>query len=87
MPIVGDEKYGDTVFNSTMKNFGVKRMFLHASKLKFKHPNQSFLIDVMSPLPDDLKIIIDKLNANELPEIKLSLSFLIGMGPFATPLR
>ena len=68
MPIVGDEKYGDTVFNSTMKNFGVKRMFLHASKLKFKHPNQSFLIDVMSPLPDDLKITIDKLNANELPK-------------------
>ena len=62
MPIVGDGKYGDVFFNKTMVEFGIKRMFLHASKLKFKHPEQDFFIDVTAPLPVDLKNGLELLN-------------------------
>jgi len=55
MPIVGDDKYGDIFFNKTMAELGLKRMFLHATKLRFKHPQQEFFIDVTAPLPTDLK--------------------------------
>ena len=45
-----------------MVEFGIKRMFLHASKLKFKHPEQDFFIDVTAPLPVDLKNGLELLN-------------------------
>ena len=62
LPIVGDGKYGDVFFNKTMVEFDIKRMFLHASKLKFKHPEQDFFIDVTAPLPVDLKNGLELLN-------------------------
>lgn len=34
-PIAGDEKYGDKEFNAKMKQFGLKRLFLHAAEIAF----------------------------------------------------
>lgn len=36
--VAGDNKYGNFEFNRDMERFGLKRLFLHASQLKFKMP-------------------------------------------------
>ena len=37
-PVLGDDKYGDFEFNRALARQGVKRLFLHARRLAFKHP-------------------------------------------------
>jgi 23S rRNA pseudouridine955/2504/2580 synthase len=37
-PLCGDDKYGDFALNKRLKRRGLKRMFLHAAKLAFRHP-------------------------------------------------
>ena len=49
-PILGDHKYGDGGFNDFGAHNGLKRMFLHASSLKFNDPVTGELIDVLAPL-------------------------------------
>lgn len=60
-PIAGDDKYGDRQFNESMKGLGLKRLFLHASRLSFRHPLSGEKIQLEAPLPDDLKSVLDKL--------------------------
>ncbi len=60
-PIAGDNKYGDDGFNKTMKTFGLKRLFLHASHLSFTLGNME-RISVDAPLSDELKSVISKLS-------------------------
>jgi 23S rRNA pseudouridine955/2504/2580 synthase len=61
-PLAGDDKYGDADFNETMKALGLKRMFLHAAQLSFTWPETGVEFSVNTPLPDDLKAVIDVLN-------------------------
>ena len=49
-PILGDHKYGDGGFNDFGAHNGLKRMFLHASSLKFNDPVTGEVIDVLAPL-------------------------------------
>lgn len=35
-PVAGDRKYGDPDYNQTLKNRGLRRMFLHAQRLSFR---------------------------------------------------
>jgi hypothetical protein len=37
-PIAGDEKYGDFALNKALAREGLKRMFLHASRMRLPHP-------------------------------------------------
>jgi 23S rRNA pseudouridine955/2504/2580 synthase len=37
-PIAGDEKYGDFALNKALSREGLKRMFLHAWKMRLPHP-------------------------------------------------
>lgn len=37
-PIVGDDRYGDEVFNLKMRRLGINRLCLHAQQLKFFNP-------------------------------------------------
>ncbi len=60
-PIAGDSKYGDPVFNQYLRGFGLKRLFLHASSLKFKHPISGDLVDVQAELPNELNSVLDQL--------------------------
>lgn len=60
-PIAGDEKYGDKQFNESMRQFGLKRLFLHASSLSFKHPLSGEYIKVEAPLPNDLNSVLKEL--------------------------
>lgn len=59
--IAGDPKYGDAMFNQNMRGLGLKRLFLHANSLEFKHPISEEKISVSAPLPNDLKSILNQL--------------------------
>ncbi len=61
-PIGGDSRYGDKQFNSTMKQAGLSRLFLHACKLSFTHPLTAEMMTVNAPLPTDLKRVLDALD-------------------------
>ena len=58
-PIVGDKVYG---FKNQPKPKGLKRHFLHASYLKIKLPDGQER-EFKSDLPEDLKKILESLNA------------------------
>lgn len=49
--VAGDSRYGDKEFNRRMRKLGLKRMFLHAHRLRFALDEP---VDVVSPLPEEL---------------------------------
>ena len=51
-PVLGDDKYGDFELNRAVARQGVKRLFLHAQRLAFKHPIDGKAMKFESPLPD-----------------------------------
>jgi 23S rRNA pseudouridine955/2504/2580 synthase len=61
-PIAGDEKYGDRQFNESMRDIGLRRLFLHAKSLSFKHPLSDDWVQVSADLPDELSSVLDKLS-------------------------
>lgn len=60
-PIAGDEKYGKFEINHELQKNGLKRMFLHAHHVFFKHPITEKNIDIISPLPLNLKGFLEHL--------------------------
>ncbi|HEC11791.1 MAG TPA: 23S rRNA pseudouridine(955/2504/2580) synthase RluC [Acidiferrobacteraceae bacterium] len=54
-PIAGDEKYGDRVFNKQCRQQGLNRLFLHASRLQFVHPDSGKVKIIETPLSEDLQ--------------------------------
>jgi 23S rRNA pseudouridine1911/1915/1917 synthase len=48
-PVCGDPVYGEPGV------LGLKRQFLHATRLAFEHPITGAPVEVISPLPDDLQ--------------------------------
>ena len=60
-PIAGDRKYGDKQFNSVMRQRGLGRLFLHASRLGFRHPASGQRIRVESRLPPELRKVMQEL--------------------------
>lgn len=62
-PLAADDKYGDPVFNRQMARLGLKRMFLHAHAVGFEDPVSGEWRGFSAPLPDDLRSVIDRLEA------------------------
>jgi 23S rRNA pseudouridine955/2504/2580 synthase len=62
-PIAGDEKYGDRDFNRAMREIGLRRLFLHAARMEFKHPLKNKKMSVEAPLPPELVAILERLEA------------------------
>jgi len=58
-PIVGDDKYGDFEHNRELKKMGLKRMFLHAWRLRFNHPHSEKSVLLEAPLPPELQDFIN----------------------------
>ena len=54
-PLCGDDKYGDFALNKQLEKEGLKRMFLHAAKLAFRHPLTDQAIELFAPLPAELE--------------------------------
>jgi 23S rRNA pseudouridine955/2504/2580 synthase len=64
-PLAGDDKYGDFALNKDLQKAGLKRMFLHAAKLKLAHPLTGEALELEAPLPADLGDFLKRLDANE----------------------
>jgi 23S rRNA pseudouridine955/2504/2580 synthase len=62
-PLAGDEKYGSAAFNRSMKELGLKRLFLHAHSLSFRRPNSDREIHVSAPLAPELQRVLDRLES------------------------
>jgi 23S rRNA pseudouridine955/2504/2580 synthase len=60
-PIAGDDKYGDFDLNKRLAKQGLKRMFLHAWKLAFLHPQGGDRLMLEAPLPPELEHFIQSL--------------------------
>ena len=58
-PIVGDDKYGDFELNKRLAAQGMKRMFLHAWRLQFIHPQTGRSETVEAALPEELQNFIN----------------------------
>nr|WP_222622679.1 RluA family pseudouridine synthase [Ramlibacter albus] len=58
-PILGDDKYGDFELNKTLAKQGLKRMFLHAWRLKFAHPATGEEVALEAPLPAELAAFVE----------------------------
>jgi len=62
-PLVGDYKYGDRFHNRMFeKEFNCHNLFLHALKLKFKHPKTQDLLEFTAQFPADWSKIFNELN-------------------------
>lgn len=63
-PILGDDKYGDFALNKSLIKHGLKRMFLHSSETKIRHPLTNDKLALKAPLPPDLDKFLQKLEAS-----------------------
>jgi 23S rRNA pseudouridine955/2504/2580 synthase len=58
-PVAGDKKYGDFAFNRDVRaRWGLKRLFLHAERIEFPHPQHGGKVTVEAQLPPELKDIL-----------------------------
>ena len=64
-PLAGDDKYGDFAWNRALARRGLKRMFLHAHRIAFRHPLTDAAMAIESPLPDDLAQFVAVLDAQD----------------------
>ncbi len=53
-PIAGDDKYGDFERRRALARLGLRRMFLHAWRLRFTHPATGEAMALQAPLPPEL---------------------------------
>jgi 23S rRNA pseudouridine955/2504/2580 synthase len=53
--IVGDDKYGDFELNRKLAREGLKRMFLHAWRLRLQHPVTGESMELHAQLPQELQ--------------------------------
>ena len=59
-PVVGDQLYGGLRTDGTS---AMRRHFLHATGIVFRHPADGRKIHIRSPLPPELRRILDQLNS------------------------
>jgi 23S rRNA pseudouridine1911/1915/1917 synthase len=67
-PIVGDSTYGGVrrrVPHDLRPVMRLERPFLHAARLSFTHPVDGRRVDFDSPLPPDLELVIDEIEASQ----------------------
>ncbi len=64
-PIVGDDKYGDFALNKTLIKHGLKRMFLHSSVTKIRHPLTNEKLELIAPTPSELNKFLQKLGSTD----------------------
>jgi 23S rRNA pseudouridine955/2504/2580 synthase len=60
-PVAGDDKYGDREANKALRAVGLKRMFLHAHRLSFPHPETGERLSLTAPLDVELQTVIKDL--------------------------
>jgi 23S rRNA pseudouridine1911/1915/1917 synthase len=69
-PVVGDETYGggrdNTIKDPRLRARirALKRHFLHAEKLGFKHPQTGEFVKFEAPMPPELEDLLTQINAD-----------------------
>jgi len=72
-PVAGDPKHGDFAFNREAKaRWGLKRLFLHAERLAFPHPEDKRRLVVEASLPDDLVAVLTRTGLNLPPGVRVA---------------
>ncbi len=62
--LIGDEIYGNFPLNKKLRReFGLRRLFLHASMIEIQHPATLELLRIESPLPEKLSQTLGALSA------------------------
>ena len=61
--LAGDDKYGDFTWNRELARQGLKRMFLHACQMTFRHPASGEATTIASPLAQELEDFLKTLVA------------------------
>ncbi len=64
-PIAGDEKYGDFTLNKAFSRAGLKRMFLHAWKMRLPHPLLGTELLLEAALPAALSGFLQGISVKE----------------------
>lgn len=64
-PILGDPKYGDDIANRSLREMGLRRLFLHASALRFDWPELRGGFQIEAPLPTELQSVLETLDEHE----------------------
>jgi 23S rRNA pseudouridine955/2504/2580 synthase len=59
-PIAGDDRYGLSERNRAFRQQGLRRLFLHASRLTFLHPGSGRPVTVEAPLDAELQAFLDR---------------------------
>jgi 23S rRNA pseudouridine955/2504/2580 synthase len=62
-PVAGDDKYGDFDANKRLAKLSLKRMFLHAASVEFRHPRSGETVRVQAPLAPELDSFLRSLKA------------------------
>jgi len=64
-PVAGDKKYGNRTYNQMLKKLGLKRLFLHASRIELPglNPTSNKPLIVKAPLGDELQQVLKKLDS------------------------
>ena len=61
-PLIGDVNYGKGEHNRLFREqYGLHRLFLHATRLCLPHPVTGGRLDIASPLPRDLAAVLEQL--------------------------
>jgi 23S rRNA pseudouridine1911/1915/1917 synthase len=61
-PVVGDNVYAESRFKEFVKKYGTPgRFFLHAAELQFSHPKTDAVMKFESPLPEDLRSLLERI--------------------------
>ena len=63
-PIACDDKYGESQFDERMRELGLQRLFLHASRLTFQHPVDQRELTMEAPLDPHLQKLLTKLGTD-----------------------
>ncbi|MGE0788737.1 MAG: RluA family pseudouridine synthase [Sandaracinaceae bacterium] len=71
-PILCDVRYGDGTENRLVRErFALMRLALHAFEIRFAHPHSGAPIRVSAPLPDDLRVPLERMGF--APELLVAL--------------
>lgn len=61
-PLIGDVNYGKGEHNRLFRTqYGLHRLFLHATRLQIRHPRTGQELDIHCPLPPDLVAVLHQL--------------------------
>jgi 23S rRNA pseudouridine955/2504/2580 synthase len=64
-PVAGDDKYGDEAANRSLRQLGLKRLFLHACALSFRSHEDGPVVRIDAPLPPDLVALLERLKETQ----------------------